>query len=338
MKCLANDISLESINDNSRCVGEGSTVTLQIAATHDMGNQLANGGKVRIRFRYRGPSSEAGIEIWRKREIALHIVRMKGPRISSLTYRPDLSWGSAYSDLCRSLAFQRMQMEEVPNWETSKMAKVETLEDKERRPLEELAFLSNDEGIGERSVLLNIGLGEGIFVSRDDTVVLMAVANETDSTIVLSNRSGVVGGFASCPMPTVRVTSGVSVKIPVVIPRIDYMDETGEAVDIASELIARTALQWESDNTNSKDPGSKRWRQGRVRIPSRCLREIIENHSTFHSRICKPPINIQLTVGGDSSDSIIVIPTGAALDLKAIARFQGKAFLQFMSCLFKIMF
>ena len=301
-------------------------MTLQIAATHDMGNQLANGGKVRIRFRYRGPSCEPGIEIWRKREIALRIVRMKGPRISSLTYRPDLSWGSAYSDLCRSLAFQKMQMEEVPNWESSRMAKVETVDDKEGRPLEELAFLSNDEGIGERSALFNIGLGEGIFVSRDDTVVLMAVANETDSTIILSNRSGVVGGFASSPMPTVRVTSGVSVKIPVVIPRIDYMDETGETVDIASELIARTALQWESHNRSSKDPGSKRWRQGRVRIPSRCLREIIENHSTFYSRICKAPIQIEMAVGDSSVDSTITISTGTTLNLKAMARFQGEPF------------
>ena len=326
MKCLANDISLESINDSSKCLGEGSTVTFQIAATHDMGNQLANGGKVRIRFRYRGPSSEPGIEIWRKREIALHIVRMKGPRISSLTFRPDLSWGSPYSDLCRSLAFQRNRMEEVPNWETSRLATIQTAEDNEGRPLQELSFLSYDEDAADRSLLLNMGLGEGVFVSTSDTVVLMAVANETDSTITLSNRSGIVGGFASCPMPTVRVTSGVSVKIPVVIPRIDYIDEAGEEIDIASELISRTALQWESDNSDSQDAGSKRWRQGRVRIPSCCLREIIENHNTFHSRICKPPLHFQMTVNGSPLDAALSVSIGTALDLKTIVNFQGRSF------------
>ena len=48
-------------------------------------------------------------------------------------------------------------------------------------------------------------------------VVLMAVANKTSSTIVLSNSCGQVGGFEANPMPTVRFTSGVLVKIPVVI-------------------------------------------------------------------------------------------------------------------------
>lgn len=74
---------LRSINDKTRNTGEGSIVTFQIAATHDMGDQLANGGNVRIRFRYRGPSSNPATEIWRKREISLRIIKVKGPRISS---------------------------------------------------------------------------------------------------------------------------------------------------------------------------------------------------------------------------------------------------------------
>ena len=45
----------------------------------------------------------------------------------------------------------------------------------------------------------------------------MAVANETSSTIVLSNSRGRIVGFEANPMPTVRFTSGVSVKIPMVI-------------------------------------------------------------------------------------------------------------------------
>ena len=65
----------------------------------------------------------------------------------------------------------------------------------------------------------------------------MAVANGTNSTIILSNRMGVVGGFESSPMPTVRVTSGVSVKIPVVIPRIDCLDENGNIAQAASANI-----------------------------------------------------------------------------------------------------
>ena len=82
MKCIAGNLSLKSINDMSNFFGEGGLVTFQIAATHDMGNQLANGGNIRIRFRYRGLSSCLGIEIWRKRQVNLQIIRVKGPRLS----------------------------------------------------------------------------------------------------------------------------------------------------------------------------------------------------------------------------------------------------------------
>jgi hypothetical protein len=83
MKVIAEGLDLRSINDKTRNKGEGSIVTFQIAATHDMGDQLANGGNVRIRFRYRGPNSNPATEIWRKREISLRIIKVKGPRISS---------------------------------------------------------------------------------------------------------------------------------------------------------------------------------------------------------------------------------------------------------------
>merc|ERR1712157_95596 len=165
-------------------------------------------------------------------------------------------------------------------------------------------------------------MGAGVHVSADEIVVLMAVANETNSTIVLSNRKGRVGGFEGSPMPTVRVTSGVSVKIPVVIQRIERLDEEGQIVDIAAELISRTALQWESAvteaspgdcisnmNIEKADSGGlaatssskSKARNGRVRIPSRCLREIIEEHKSFASRICRAPVHIRFDIGSSSS-------------------------------------
>ena len=249
MKC-AEGLSLESINDKNKSLGEGSCVMFQIAATHDMGNQLANGGNVRIRFRYRGPSCIDGVEIWRKREISLRIVRIKGPRISSLTFRSDLSSGSAFSDLCCSLAIQRKQMEKIPNWETSQFIHKSAPSNDDLTRAD--STLSNDIGFGPGDV------NKGIFVSGDDIVVLMAVANETNSTIILSNRSGTVGGFDSNPMHTVKVTSGVSVKIPVIIPRIHCLDENGNIGDIATEIITRTALTWESVAVETGDTPIKR--------------------------------------------------------------------------------
>lgn len=204
MKCLAEGLSLESINDKSKSLGEGSIVSFQVAATHDMGNRLINGGNVRIRFRYRGPSPITGIEIWRKREIGLKIVRVKGPRISSLTFRSDLSWGSAFSDLCWSLALRKKK-------------RINTLPDVSsstgENALSEIIIPASEKD--RLSSVSTTAAQNGVFIARDDIVVLMAVANETNSKIILSNRAGVVGGFESSPMPTVKVSSGVSVKIPV---------------------------------------------------------------------------------------------------------------------------
>lgn len=328
MKAICEKLSLKSINDKTKSQGEGSIVTFQIAATHDMGNQLANGGNVRIRFRYRGLSPNPATEIWRKREVMLRIVRVKGPRISSLTFRSDLSWGSAYTELCHSLSRQKISHESVgKKWESLRS----------RGSQANLPFPINFEDDGDNeSILTRVGLDQGVHVSADDIVVLMAVANETNSTVILSNRKGRVGGFQGAPMPTVRVTSGVSVKIPVVIPRISRIDEEGGVADIAAELVANTALQWETvldavdddfDGSASvfnpkkrvvdhsaSEAANRKIRQGRVRIPSKCLREIIAEHPSFASRICKPPVKVKVSIGRPENEKALQVSKGTPVD------------------------
>lgn len=325
MKCLADGLRLKSINDKNKSMGEGTIVTFQIAATHDMGNQLQNGGNVRIRIRYRGPSPSPGVEIWRKREIALHIVRVKGPRISSLTFRSDLSWGSEFADLCRSLSMQKSKLEQVPIWKSSKVYSKESSEEFSIDPPSELIVEDNDDVSDSKDVILErIGQNSGVFVSKDDVIVLMAVANDTNSTIILSNRLGVVGGFESSPMPTVRVTSGVSVKIPVVIPRINCLDEDGNVTDIASELIARTGLQWESETVETADKIGKSKRHGRVRIPSKCLRELVECHKFFTTRICESPVVVDASFNNcPCDDEEISIYPGSTIDAKVRVKLQN---------------
>jgi len=309
MKCIADGLSLKSINDKNKSLGEGSIVTFQMAATHDMGNQLLNGGNVRIRFRYRGPSPSPGVELWRKREIGLHIVRVKGPRISSLTFRSDLSWSSSYSELCHSLAQQRLQRDKISSCDNCSVDNSFNKHDH----LSRQNIDTPDEGI---VATYRFGKDKGIYVSGDSIVVLMAVANETTSTIILSNRHGMVGGFEGSPMRTVRVTSGVSVKIPIIIPRIERVDENGELVDIAAELILRTALQWETEVGQESEFVNRRKRQGRVRIPSRCLREIIDEHNSFLSRICKPPVNIRINIDAQNQSQDDVVYLGSSLDMQ----------------------
>ena len=251
--------------------------------------------------------------------------QVKGPRISSLTFRSDLSWGSAYSDLCHSLASQRSNKNEIDD--TKSFANEVAMDDIGEGALSEILIPSaNADHVLEKETLLDVtGKGNGVFISKDTIVVLMAVANETNSTIVLSNRAGAVGGFESSPMPTVKVSSGVSVKIPVVIPRIDCLDEKGDVMDIANELIAHTALKWESEVVSNADSMQKGIRQGRVRIPSRCLREMIQEHNSFATRICKPPVDINFGVNGIiGNDSALSVSAGMPLDVSVYARVHGK--------------
>lgn len=254
---------------------------------------------------------------------------MKGPRISSLTFRSDLSWGSAYSDLCHSLASQRDKHGKIPGFETTMP---EILVDKgENSSLETNANTLNDitNVLGKDKLLGSLGNANGVFISKDEIVVLMAVANETSSTIVLSNRAGIVGGFESSPMHTVKVSSGVSVKIPVVIPRIGRLDEKGEAIDIANELIAHTALHWQSEVTSDEKDSlqKKARRQGRCRIPKCCLREMIQEHSSFATRICQSPLRIELKVNGaEYTGERLSTIAGFPLNLQVKAGGQGKVF------------
>lgn len=323
MKAQCESLSIKSINDKS--TGEGSRVTFQVAATHDMGNQLANGGNVRIRFRYRGISPNPATEIWRKREVALRIIRVKGPRISSLTFRSDLSWGSSYTELCHSLAQQKLRTEAIARKWGSHRAFVDaeptTLHYGEAKDKP-----TKDSGL---SLLSRVGMDAGVHVASDEIVVLMAVANETNSTILLSNRKGRVGGFSGSPMPTVRVTSGVSVKIPVVIPRIPRvnLEDPDNAIDIAAELVANTALTWKSvtdgsGGTDDQVSFNNKVRQGRVRIPSKCLREIISEHHSFSSRICVAPVTVHVRIGRPDGDPHLSVKRGSAVTAHVTVRMQ----------------
>jgi hypothetical protein len=70
-------------------------------------------------------------------------------------------------------------------------------------------------------------------------------------------------------------------------------------MDIGAELVANTALNWKTvvdDNTEEESINLKA-RQGRVRIPSKCLREIINEHQSFCSRICRPPVRVEVNIG-----------------------------------------
>ena len=287
MKAFCDELSLEKVNKKD---GQGSSVTFQMAAAHDLGRQLEyKKHNIRVRFRYRGLSNDKATLIWRRREIKLNVVRVKGPRISSMTFRPDLSWGSAVYELSKSLS---QQIEKSNN-----------------------LVLSSHGNEVKNQMSTNF--------SGDEIVVLVAVANECKSTIILSNKAGRVGGFDGSPMPTVRVTSGVSVKIPVLIQRIPLKDENGEDMDVAQELITRTALQWVSEEGDGVDAKGS-MRSGRVRIPQRCLKQLINNYPSFLSKICQVPVSVSVNIKDHDVNEVIGINVGDFIEVSMCFKFQGK--------------
>lgn len=76
---LPGTLSLSTLNGNSPSVGDGIDVSFELAAAHDMGERIKNGGIVKIRFRYRGSSPTPSTEVWRKREISLKIMKVRHP-------------------------------------------------------------------------------------------------------------------------------------------------------------------------------------------------------------------------------------------------------------------
>jgi len=102
MTATCSGMDKASINGSSKST-KSSYISICLTASPDMGG-TTDGCNVTLRFRYRGPTPTETTEVWRSREIQIGILRMKGPRISSLAFRPDLSWESGYTELCKTLA------------------------------------------------------------------------------------------------------------------------------------------------------------------------------------------------------------------------------------------
>ena len=268
-----------------------SSVLLQLSATPDMGAHTKE-CTVTIRFRYRGQVPSSDTEFWRKREVKIRILRIKGPRISSLTFRPDLSWESSYSELCKTLSDQDKHKRYRPS----------------RVNQDDLPHSGSTDD--EEFVMNRLGKDPGVHVCGDKVAILLAVSNETTSPIHLSRPSGALGGFEGSPLETILVSPGVAAKIPMIVPRVD------RAPEIADQLTKMTMLEWKSEASMADEdstetggtmvPVNTRVRKGKIQIPPACLKAIIDENPTFLSRICKAPCTINVGVAGGSSGQVEV--------------------------------
>lgn len=270
--------------ENLNTIGKPSGrtfISMKLSAAPNMGEQ-SSGCNVTIRFRYRGSPPTSNLEVWRKREVQIRVVRIKGPRMSSLTFRPDLSWDSGYSDLCKAFA----RRDAITG---SKTTPVDV-------PPAGSAF-------DQEFVMNRLGQDPGIHVCNNEVVIMISVANETGGTIVLSQPDGSSMGFAGSPMDSLRILPGVSAKIPFQVPRVS------RASDVCGQVAAMTRLKWKSEmsGSDSTDAGStggpmvpinRRPREGILEIPSVCMKNIADENPIFLSRICEAPCSITVEISG----------------------------------------
>jgi hypothetical protein len=266
-----------------------SSLNLTLTASPDMGSHI-RGCTIKISFRYRGKIAAPSLEVWRRRDMEILILRTKGPRVSSLTFRPDLNWDSYYSDLCLALAQQDKHTRYRPGKAPDAILKEQQAGSNENA----------DFSLGR------IGTDSAVHVCGDKVVIFVAVANESTSMITLWSPNGPVGGFEGSTVETMKVNPGVSAKIPIILPRID------RAPGVDEKLCLKTRLHWKSELAANEActetggtivPLNKRVRTGSIMIPLPCLKTIIDENPIFLSRVCKAPCTIHVGVSGVSGEA-----------------------------------
>lgn len=298
LSATCKDFDVETLNES----GKTSSISLKLKAANDMGAYI-DGCNIRLRFRYRGVSSSPVQEFWRKQEISIRVDRIKGPRISSLTFRPDLSLASSYTDLCKSLAIQST---------ARRIARTGIVDLPQAGSTDEDDFVVN-----------RLGMDPGIHVCGNKVVVLLSVANETNSVVTLSSKSKEITGFGQDQLEHVTVSPGVSAKVILILPRAE------RSPDVTNHLLSLTELEWVSNvdhnSPESSDqqlatggtivPVNRRARRGTLRIPVGCLKSIIDENPTILSRICRAPCQLMVHLAGRNADDLLVAEPGKPIDV-----------------------
>jgi hypothetical protein len=285
--CVGMDLdTLNSSNSNNSVI---SFIAAKLSAAPGMGT-LSKECNVTLRFRYRGRSVSPTLEVWRKCEVEIRILRVKGPRIPSLSFRCDLYWDSGYTELCNALAVQESRRKYVS-------ARTYDIDLPRSGSTDDEEFVAN-----------RLGQDPGIHVCSDEVAVMISVANESASPIILSREDSSPIGFAESKMSTLKISPGVSAKFPIILPRIE------RSTDICERLIAMTRFKWKGDipGASMDDaqetggpifPVNRRVREGILEVPSICLKNIVDENPIFLSRICKAPCSIAVNITGHADGS-----------------------------------
>lgn len=288
---LADCVGLDESTLNGSQRRDSSYVSIRLSAASDMGSTVSS-CRVTLRVRYRGKPASSSLEVWRKREIEVRVLRVKGPRISSLSFRSDLFWSAAYSNMCRAFASQKVGQSFKPTLIETQLT----------------TFGSTDD---DEFVINRLGQTQGVHACGNKVVVILSVANESSAEILLTRPDGSDFGFEDKAMKTLKILPGVSAKVPMVLPRLD------RAAGICEQVVALTRLNWEADFSSGDGDGmgssggpmipiNRRIRKGLLEVPFVCLKNIVDENPVFLSRMCKAPCSISVTAKTLVESGIVV--------------------------------
>lgn len=278
-------VSVKSLTLSAINVSDESSpcqLAFQLAASHNLGHKIPSEAAVSIRIKFSGRPT-ASSEVWRIREIPIKIAYIKGPRIASLSLRPDLIQESSYTEVCKILA--------------SRSGGTSVQEEK-------------PEGIEGARMNTRVGLDSGVHVCSGTILAILVVVNETREDIVLSRKAMSLGGFEGHPLDTLLLRSNVTSKVPILVPRLPRCEKVSDLVDA---LLDKTTLVWE---TAKAIKSTGHFARGRITIPQDILYETVVSTPSLGPSLCETPCQVVFRVNGkESSKETVTVGPGQPVDL-----------------------
>jgi len=254
-------LDLSEINASK---AEAQTVVFQLAVASTFRQKVqSKNTDIMIRLRYAGKPT-ASKEVWRKYDIPFTLSYFRGPRVVSVSFRPDLTEQKPIPQLLQSLQERR-----------SKTTKAGS------------AAESTESNLSRR-----VGLDMNVQTSGSGFVAILTVLNDSSVDILLSRPNGAtLGTFASKSLKELVVPKGVKVSIPLSIPRLLRHGGVGFAADI----IKAASLEWRSSGSPSN---SVIFARGNMSMREEMISKLIASTPSVIPSIFEPPCTIALRVDG----------------------------------------
>eukprot|EP00523_Entomoneis_sp_CCMP467_P012105 CAMPEP_0168719272 /NCGR_PEP_ID=MMETSP0724-20121128/949_1 /TAXON_ID=265536 /ORGANISM="Amphiprora sp., Strain CCMP467" /LENGTH=1561 /DNA_ID=CAMNT_0008765813 /DNA_START=94 /DNA_END=4776 /DNA_ORIENTATION=+ len=275
------DMDVEGLNAvESKC----QTLGFQLAVAHNFRERPGTRDiNVTFRIRYSGQPTTSK-EVWRKVDVRICLKYFKGPRVVSVSFRPDLTGQNPNRQLLAALQERRLKTSNLHPGSESKESKLSS----------------------------RVGLDTSVHASSPNSVALVSILNESVSDIRLSRTNGsALGSFATKQLQHIVVPKGVKVTIPLTIPRLPRDDDENSYVDV---IMKATKMDWK---TVATDPsGGNLLARGSMSLKTSTISDLIAGDPSVIPSIFEPPCTIALKVSGTNVGEEFLTTVAPALPIE----------------------